>query len=277
MADIEQPDVAALTVQLLSAYLANNTVAHTDIADLVRTTKAALIEEKAPAPIAAEAPVHTPAVTVRKSLASPDHILSLIDGKPYKTLKRHLTSHGLTPASYRERYGLPTSYPMVAPGFAAQRRAIAEKIGLGRRPAVAQAASATEPSAPAVDAAPAPEPVKPVRVKKPVAKAETAPSPKAPAKKIAAKAPKAKPASAQPAVASEAPLRAIAEEQAKPTKGRTTLNLFKSADGAAKPEKSTPAVKAAANSAPKKSVRAKARSTSPLRAVDDAGSGKPDA
>lgn len=141
MADNEQPDVATLTVQLLSAYLANNTVAHTDIADLVRTTRAALIEEKASVPAQAEAPVHTPAVSARKSLAASGHILSLIDGKAYKTLKRHLSKHGLTPDSYRERYNLPATYPMVAPDFAAERRAIAKKIGLGRRPAAAVAAS----------------------------------------------------------------------------------------------------------------------------------------
>lgn len=161
MADNEQPDVATLTVQLLSAYLANNTVAHTDIADLVRTTKAALIEEKASVPAQAEAPVHTPAVSARKSLAASGHILSLIDGKAYKTLKRHLSKHGLTPDSYRERYNLPATYPMVAPDFAAERRAIAKKIGLGRRPAAAVAASdapakpASKTSAKKAKAAPA--------------------------------------------------------------------------------------------------------------------------
>lgn len=133
MTDIEQPAVTALVVQLLSAYLANNKVAHTDVPDLVRMTKAALIEPNSPAQVEEDAPVYLPAVTARKSLASPNHILSLIDGKPYKALKRHLAKHGLTPASYRDRYRLPPTYPMVAPDFAAARRAIAEKIGLGRR------------------------------------------------------------------------------------------------------------------------------------------------
>src|SRR6185369_9006468 len=75
---------------------------------------------------------HEPAVTVRKSLASREHILSLIDGKPYLTLKRHLGGHGLTPAQYRERYNLKPDYPMVAPAYAEKRRAIAKTIGLGR-------------------------------------------------------------------------------------------------------------------------------------------------
>jgi predicted transcriptional regulator len=74
---------------------------------------------------------YEPAVTVRKSLASKDHIISLIDGKPYSTLKRHLGSHGLTPDQYRERYGLKADYPMVAPAYAEKRRALAKKIGLG--------------------------------------------------------------------------------------------------------------------------------------------------
>lgn len=79
---------------------------------------------------------YTPATTVRKSLASPDHIVSMIDGKPYKTLKRHLSTNGLTPAEYRERYGLKADYPMVAPTYSAARQDMARKIGLGRKPKV---------------------------------------------------------------------------------------------------------------------------------------------
>ncbi len=76
----------------------------------------------------------TPAVSVRRSLASKDHIVSLIDGKAYKTLKRHLSGHGLTPAQYRERYGLKSDYPMVAENYAEMRRGLAKKIGLGPKP-----------------------------------------------------------------------------------------------------------------------------------------------
>jgi predicted transcriptional regulator len=89
----------------------------------------------------AEAPVETftPAVTVRKSLASKDHIVSLINGKPYKTLRRHLNGHGLTPDQYRARYGLKPDYPMVAENYSEARRAMAKKIGLGRKPGSASA------------------------------------------------------------------------------------------------------------------------------------------
>ena len=76
---------------------------------------------------------YTPAVSVRKSLASRDHIVSMIDGKPYKTLRRHLSTHGLTPEQYRERFNLKPDYPMVAQSYSEHRRAMAHKIGLGAR------------------------------------------------------------------------------------------------------------------------------------------------
>ena len=77
---------------------------------------------------------YSPAVSVRKSLASKDHIISMIDGKAYKTLRRHLSTHGMTPPEYRERYGLKSDYPMVAENYSESRRAMAKKIGLGRKP-----------------------------------------------------------------------------------------------------------------------------------------------
>ncbi|MBV1686408.1 MucR family transcriptional regulator [Novosphingobium sp. G106] len=83
---------------------------------------------------AAPAAGFVPAISVRRSLASKDHIISMIDGKPYKTLKRHLSGHGLTPADYRARYGLKSDYPMVAESYAEMRRGLAKKIGLGRKP-----------------------------------------------------------------------------------------------------------------------------------------------
>jgi len=84
-----------------------------------------------------------PAVSVRKSLGSRDHIISLIDGRPYKSLRRHLSSNGLTPEQYRTRYGLKADYPMVAPAYADARREMAKKIGLGRKRKDDSAAPAT--------------------------------------------------------------------------------------------------------------------------------------
>ncbi|MCI4591964.1 MucR family transcriptional regulator [Sphingobium sp. BYY-5] len=131
MADIEKPDYTTLTVQLLSAYVANNPVPSNELATLIQSTRSALIAETAPPEV--ETPEFSPAVSVRKSLASRDHIISLIDGRPYKTLKRHLATHGLTPDEYRERFGLAKTYPMVAPSYSERRRAVAQKIGLGQR------------------------------------------------------------------------------------------------------------------------------------------------
>jgi predicted transcriptional regulator len=147
MAEIEQADLTTLTVDLLSAYLSNNTVDSPDLAGLIQSTHTALSGINAPAPEEPAAPEFQPAVTVRKSLGSRDHILSLIDGKPYKTLKRHLSSHGLTPAEYRTRYKLPADYPIVAPSYSEHRRAVAERLGLGRKPAKAPLPQAAKPDA----------------------------------------------------------------------------------------------------------------------------------
>lgn len=92
---------------------------------------------------------YTPAVTVRKSLASKDHIISMIDGKPYKTLRRHLAGHGLTPDQYRERYNLRADYPMVAENYSQARRDMAKRIGLGRKPGQTRSnAASTEVAVP---------------------------------------------------------------------------------------------------------------------------------
>jgi predicted transcriptional regulator len=144
MAEADQPDLTTLTVQLLSAYVSNNMVPSNDLAGLIQSTRSALAVSAVPAaePVA-EFP---PAVSVRKSLGSREHILSLIDGKPYKSLKRHLSTHGLTPAEYRQRYQLPKDYPMVAPGYSQQRREVAERMGLGRKRAAAKATEAVAPT-----------------------------------------------------------------------------------------------------------------------------------
>jgi predicted transcriptional regulator len=89
-----------------------------------------------------------PAVTVRKSLASKEHIISLIDGRPYKSLRRHLSTNGLTPEDYRRRYKLKPDYPMVAEAYSQQRRDLAKKIGLGskgRQTAKSELASEASP------------------------------------------------------------------------------------------------------------------------------------
>lgn len=160
MTEANQSDITALTVQLVSAFVSNNTVASDSLADLIKTTRAALTENPAAAVEETIAPTFTPAVSVRKSLSSREHIISLIDGKPYKTLKRHLAANNLTPEQYRERYSLPKSYPMVAQSYSESRRAVAAKIGLGKKPAAAVKPAPVLADAPKAAATPAPATVK---------------------------------------------------------------------------------------------------------------------
>ena len=107
-------------------------------------TVSALLGAVGPATEVLPATEYTPAVSARKSLASKDHIISMIDGKPYKTLRRHLATHGMTPAEYRERYGLKPDYPMVAENYSESRRAMAKKIGLGRKPGARKGGAADD-------------------------------------------------------------------------------------------------------------------------------------
>jgi predicted transcriptional regulator len=122
---------------------------------------------------------YTPAVTARKSLASRDHIISMIDGKPYKTLRRHLSTHGLTPEQYRQRYNLKADYPMVARNYSEHRRAMAHKIGLGARGRNARSASADAAQQPAPEAKPARAPRKAAGAESAAPKPKRAPRKKA--------------------------------------------------------------------------------------------------
>ena len=132
-----------LSAEIVSAYVARNHVSITDLPGLIASVHATLnsLAIGAP-PVSAADEIEKPtSAQVRKSI-TPDALISFVDGKPYKTLKRHLASHGLDPYSYRARYGLPADYPMVAVNYAAQRSELAKSIGLGR---VGGQASADEP------------------------------------------------------------------------------------------------------------------------------------
>ncbi|AQR75479.1 MucR family transcriptional regulator [Sphingomonas sp. LM7] len=155
MSDQDSLNAVELATELTIAWLSNqnNRVTAEDVPTFLRTMHATVTElgSGAAAGAATEdsAPVQefTPAVSVRKSLASKDHILSMIDGKPYRTLRRHLSTHGMTPEDYRRRYNLKADYPMVAESYSEQRRAMAKKIGLGAKGRAAR--SQTAPAAPA--------------------------------------------------------------------------------------------------------------------------------
>ena len=130
-----------LATELTIAWLGNqnNRVQAEDVPQFLRTMHATVTElatgtsnSEGADSGATSGQSFTPAVSVRKSLASKDHIISMIDGKPYKALKRHLAGHGLTPEEYRARYNLRADYPMVSESYSQARRDMAKKIGLGQ-------------------------------------------------------------------------------------------------------------------------------------------------
>ena len=140
-----------LAAELTIAWLGNqnNRVGADDVPTFLRTMHATVTElangpagDSETSQDAAAPAEHTPAVTVRRSLASKDHIISMLDGKPYKTLKRHLARHGLTPEQYRQRFNLKPDYPMVSENYSEARRAMAHKIGLGQKGRQSKAAAA---------------------------------------------------------------------------------------------------------------------------------------
>jgi len=125
--------ITELTAEIVGAYVGHHTVSTTELPSLITTVGRELagLGRAAAAP-AAEKP--KPAVPIKRSVR-PDDIVCLICGKPQKMLKRHLaTRHDLTPDGYRDLFGLKDDYPLVAPSYAAQRSALAKKIGLGRKP-----------------------------------------------------------------------------------------------------------------------------------------------
>ena len=128
---IEHNDLLALTADIVSSHVANNSVAVNDLPQLIQNVFATLSGLGTPAP-APEIKLE-PAVPVRSSI-KPDYIICLEDGKKFKSLKRHLRTHyNLTPEEYREKWALPHDYPMVAPNYAESRRQLAKSIGLGTK------------------------------------------------------------------------------------------------------------------------------------------------
>ncbi len=122
-----------LTADIVAAHVSNNSVSVSDIPGLIENVHRAL-NSLTPGEAAAVPELPEPAVSVRASV-KPDYIICLEDGKKLKMLKRHLMTHyNMTPEEYRARWNLPADYPMVAPNYAATRRELAKKIGLGRKP-----------------------------------------------------------------------------------------------------------------------------------------------
>ncbi len=127
----KQSELLSLTSNIVAAHVSNNSVASTDLPTIIRDVYETLSNVGSPREREPERP--SPAVPVKKSV-TPEFIICLEDGKKLKMLKRHLkTAYDMSPEDYRERWGLPADYPMVAPNYARQRSKLAKQIGLGTR------------------------------------------------------------------------------------------------------------------------------------------------
>ena len=130
-ANISKGELIEISCRIVAAYVGNNSLGASDIPDVIEKVHRSL-EGLSNAPSTAETR-QTPAVSIRRSV-TPDYIICLEDGKKLKMLKRYLrTKYDLTPDEYREKWGLRSDYPMVAPSYSAQRTALAKKIGLGKK------------------------------------------------------------------------------------------------------------------------------------------------
>jgi predicted transcriptional regulator len=154
-----------LTASIVASYVEANKIAAADLAAFITSTYAALREAGRPTAPENEAVAKPTAAQIRKSI-TPDALISFIDGKPYKMLKRHLTTHGLTGKAYQERYGLQSNYPMTALSYSAARSALAKKLGLGRKVAPEPVGAPVEAAKAAIVAKGAAKPARAPRASK---------------------------------------------------------------------------------------------------------------
>ena len=139
---IDRSEILTLTSEIVSAHVSNNATRGDAVPELIQSVfdKLTALASDEPAPTEL-----TPAIPIRKSITD-DYIVCLEDGRKLKMLKRHLmTAYGMTPQEYRARWGLKADYPMVAPNYAKKRQELAKKIGLGRKPRVAEPEPAPAP------------------------------------------------------------------------------------------------------------------------------------
>ena len=143
-----QDNVLSLTAEIVSAYVSKNSLPTAALPGLIGQIHQSLTglssSHKVEAPVAL-----VPAVPIKKSV-TPDYIISLEDGRKFKSMKRYLGLRNMSPAEYREKWGLPRDYPMVAPNYAARRSELAKKLGLGRQPNAAAAPAPKRKAAPKV-------------------------------------------------------------------------------------------------------------------------------
>lgn len=144
--DEKSAEAVTLAAEIVAAYVGNNSVSVSEVPGLIKTVYAALLGVDAPVSAPVEAIAKPSPAQIRKSI-TPDALISFVDGRPYKTLKRHLNTHGLTIEDYKTKFGLPRDYPTTAPSYSESRSAMAKALGLGqggRKPK-----SAAKPAKPA--------------------------------------------------------------------------------------------------------------------------------
>ena len=125
-------ELIELAANIVSAYVSNNSVRPSELPSLINEVHGALSTSRKGLVVIEPEPL-VPAVNPKRSVF-PDYIICLEDGKRFKSMKRHLrTDYDMSPAEYREKWGLPFDYPMVAPNYAAERSALAKKVGLGQK------------------------------------------------------------------------------------------------------------------------------------------------
>lgn len=135
MTETTQPiveDNVSMAVEIVSAYVSNNSVPLSSLSSLIGNVHAALAGLGATTPADVSGPAKATPAQIKKSI-SHDALISFEDGKPYKTLRRHLGFYGLTPEAYRAKWGLPADYPMTSSAYSAQRSELARALGLGQQ------------------------------------------------------------------------------------------------------------------------------------------------
>ncbi len=139
--DTQSADIINMVVGIVANYVSNNRVEPDQVGALIASTYHALSNVGGPAPEPVQTYERATAAQVRKSMTD-DGLVSFIDGRTYKTLKRHVAVNGMTPDEYRDRYGLPDDYPMTSPAYSAKRSELARAAGLGQKGRAAKAEKA---------------------------------------------------------------------------------------------------------------------------------------
>ncbi|EHP93392.1 MucR family transcriptional regulator [Methylorubrum extorquens] len=145
MEDTTSPDLLTMTAGIVAAYVSKNSIRSSELPSLLVQVHGALVGLLTAPSADAGREIEKPTPAQIKKSITPDALISFVDGKPYRTLKRHLTVHGLSVDEYRIRYGLPSDYPMVSANYSATRSALAKQLGLGNQRKKAEPANEPTP------------------------------------------------------------------------------------------------------------------------------------